>query len=76
MTATVSEFASTNQLSTTQLNPVAGTTSIVSTGNALPTAVRVGDVDNLVTGLERKPAWCRSATMMSIPLLRPAPMIR
>ena len=50
-TATVSEFASTNQLSTTQLNPVAGTTSIVSTGNALPTAVRVGDVDNLTTGL-------------------------
>ncbi|WKA26142.1 choice-of-anchor I family protein [Bradyrhizobium roseum] len=56
LTATVSEFASTNQLSTTQLNPVAGTTSIVSTGNALPTAVRVGDVDNFATGLERKPA--------------------
>ncbi|MBR1190913.1 choice-of-anchor I family protein [Bradyrhizobium sp. AUGA SZCCT0160] len=56
LTATVSEFASTNQLSTTQLNPVAGTTSILSTGNALPTAVRVGDVDNLATGLERKPA--------------------
>ncbi|MBR1212311.1 choice-of-anchor I family protein [Bradyrhizobium sp. JYMT SZCCT0180] len=56
LTATVSEFASTNQLSTTQLNPVAGTTSVLSTGNALPTAVRVGDVDNLVTGLERKPA--------------------
>ncbi|UPJ51762.1 choice-of-anchor I family protein [Bradyrhizobium sp. 200] len=56
LTATVSEFASTNQLSTTQLNPVAGTTSVLSTGNALPTAVRVGDVDNLTTGLERKPA--------------------
>ncbi|QHO76158.1 hypothetical protein ACH79_29685 [Bradyrhizobium sp. CCBAU 051011] len=56
LTATVSEFASTNQLSTTQLNPVAGTTSVLSTGNALPTAVRVGDVDNLATGLERKPA--------------------
>jgi VCBS repeat-containing protein len=56
LTATVSEFASTNQLSSTQLNPVAGTTSVLSTGNALPTAVRVGDVDNLTTGLERKPA--------------------
>ncbi|KRQ97736.1 choice-of-anchor I family protein [Bradyrhizobium valentinum] len=56
LTATVSEFAGTNQLSVTQLNPVAGTTSVLSTGNALPTAVRVGDVDNLTTGLERKPA--------------------
>ncbi|MCA6116505.1 choice-of-anchor I family protein [Bradyrhizobium sp. WSM 1738] len=56
LTATVNEFAGTNQLSVTQLNPVAGTTSVLSTGNALPTAVRVGDVDNLATGLERKPA--------------------
>lgn len=56
LTATVNEFASANQLSTTQLNPVAGTTSIVSTGNALPTAVRIGDVDDLATGLQRKPA--------------------
>ncbi|WP_213287304.1 choice-of-anchor I family protein [Bradyrhizobium sp. sGM-13] len=56
LTATVNEFASTNQLSVTQLNPVAGTTSVLSTGNALPTAVRIGDVDNLATGLERKPA--------------------
>jgi len=55
LTATVSEFASANQLSTTQLNPV-GAASVLSTGNALPTAVRVGDVDNLTTGLERKPA--------------------
>lgn len=56
LTATVSEFASGTQLSVTQLNPVTGTTSVLSTGNALPTAVRVGDVDNLTTGLERKPA--------------------
>jgi predicted extracellular nuclease len=56
LTATVNEFASTNQLSVTQLNPVVGMTSVLSTGNALPTAVRIGDVDNLVTGLERKPA--------------------
>ena len=55
LTATVSEFAGANQLSTTQLNPV-GAASVLSTGNALPTAVRVGDVDNLTTGLERKPA--------------------
>lgn len=55
LTATVSEFAGTNQLSTTQLNPV-GAASVMSTGNALPTAVRIGDVDNLTTGLERKPA--------------------
>ena len=54
-TATVSEFAGADQLSTTQLNPV-GAASVLSTGNALPTAVRVGDVDNLTTGLERKPA--------------------
>ena len=34
----------------------AGRRASLSTGNALPTAVRVGDVDNLTTGLERKPA--------------------
>jgi len=56
LTATVNEFASTNQLSTTQLNPVSGTTSVLSTGNALPAAVRIGDVNDLTTGLQRKPA--------------------
>ena len=55
VTATVSEFARTNELSTTQLNPTAAAT-VLSTGNALPTAVRIGDVNDLVTGLERKPA--------------------
>jgi 2',3'-cyclic-nucleotide 2'-phosphodiesterase (5'-nucleotidase family)/predicted extracellular nuclease len=55
LTATVSEFASGTQLSTTQLNPV-GSATVLSVNNALPTAVRIGDVNDLTTGLERKPA--------------------
>ena len=76
LTATVAEFASTNQLSVTQLNPVAGTTSVVSTGNALPTAVRIGDVDNLTTGLERKPALVSLGDDDVDRFPRPAPTIR
>ena len=57
LTATVNEFTRVaSELSTTQLNPVAGTTQVLSLNNALPEAVRIGDVNDLATGLQRKPA--------------------
>jgi predicted extracellular nuclease len=53
-TATVSEFTSGQQLPVTQLNPTSGYT-ILSTDNDLPEAVRIGAVNDLVTGLQRRP---------------------